>query len=358
MNYQEILSDLKQKKYYPIYVLQGEEPYYIDLISDYIEQNILTEEEKDFNQTIVYGKDTSVEQIITMARRYPMMANYQVIIVKEAQNIQFVKRGGKSKSEDDESNEQSEESISASSSALVQYAENPLKSTILVICNKYKKIDGTSKFMKTVAKMGCVFTSDKIADWNLAQWIENYLRDEKLDFDYNIPNLLAEYLGSDLQKIANEITKLRNAVPGLKRVTADIIEKYIGISKEYNDLELVDAFAARNAEKVFRIINYYAMNPKDNPPQRTIPMLFSFFKNILILHYNLQRGDDELSKILGLNKFIIIKKYKPAMRNYPAMKTFKIISLLREYDLKTKGVNAGNATPQDLMKELAIKILV
>lgn len=332
MEYKEILSDLEKKIYHPIYILHGEEPYYIDKICDYIEKNILREEDKDFNQTVVYGKDTTVEAINALARRYPMMSDYQVVIVKEAQNVKDL-------------------------AELNYYAENPLKSTILVICHKYKKIDGKLKLIKTVQKNGCVLTSDKVADYNLAKWIESYLKEQNLDYDMAIPNLLAEYLGNDLQRISNEINKLKEAVPNLKKITADIIEKNIGISKQYNDFELQDAFGVRDTAKIFRILKVYADNPKDNPPQRTIPVLFNFFKCLFLMNYMPNKSDTEIGTTLKLNPYLVKIKYRPAMRNYTPMKLFKIVSLLREYDMKTKGVDSGATSPSELMRELAIKIL-
>ena len=229
MEYKEILSDLEKKIYHPIYILHGEEPYYIDIISNYIEKNVLTEEEKDFNQTVVSGKDTSAEAINALARRYPMMSDYQVVIVKEAQNVKDL-------------------------ADLKFYAENPLKSTILVLCHKYKKIDGKLSLIKTVQKNGCVLTSDKIPDYNLDKWIENFLKEQNIGYETNIPKLLADYLGNDLQRIANEIDKLQKAVPDLKKITADIVEKNIGISKQFNDFELQDAFGSRDTVKVFLIL--------------------------------------------------------------------------------------------------------
>lgn len=332
MEYKEILSELQKKIYRPIYILHGEEPYYIDKICDYIEKNILTDEEKDFNQTVIYGKDTTVEGINALARRYPMMSDYQVVIVKEAQNVKNL-------------------------ADLKFYAEEPLKSTILVLCHKYKKIDGKLSLLKTVAKNGCVLTSDKIPDYNLSKWIEGFLSDNKISFEPNIPALLADYLGNDLQRIANEINKLQEAVPNLSKITADIVEQNIGISKQYNDFELADAFGARDMAKIFRILKAYSENTKDNPPQRTILNLFSFFKNLFLMYYMPGKSDAEIASTLRINPYMVKIKYRPAQRNYSAMKLFNIISLFREYDLKLKGVNNGATEPEELMRELAIKIL-
>lgn len=332
MEYKEILSELEKKIYHPIYILHGEEPYYIDKICDYIEKKVLSAEEKEFNQTVVYGKDTTVEGICALAKRYPMMSDYQVIIVKEAQNVRDI-------------------------SELKYYAEKPLKSTILVLCHKYKKLDGKTTLIKTVQKNGCVLTSEKIADYNLAKWIESLLKEQNIEYEGSIPNLLAEYLGNDLQRIVNEIEKLKKAEPNLKKITADIVEKNIGISKQYNDLELQDAFGSRDIAKIFRILKVYANNPKDNPPQRTIPILFTFFKNLFLMCYMQNKSEQEIAAILKIHPYIVKIKYKTALRNYSIGKLFAIISLLREYDLKTKGVDSGATPPHELMRELAIKIL-
>lgn len=332
MDYKEILTELSKKIYRPVYILHGEEPYYIDLISNYIEQNILSETEKDFNQTVVYGKDTNVDNIVAIAKRYPMMAQYQVVIVKEAQNVKNL-------------------------AELKYYVENPLKSTILVICHKYKKIDGKLSLIKLAEKNGCVLNSEKIRDYNLPTWIKSFLTEEMISYEYGIPELLAEYLGNDLHKIVNEINKLKLAIPKLDKITKDIIEKHIGISKEYNDFELQDAFAERNLEKIFRILKAYSNNPKDNSPQRIIPNLFSFYKNMFLACYMPGKSDKEIAATLRLNEYVFKNKYCPAMKKYTAMQIYKIISVLREYDLKTKGVNSGAASPTELMREMALKIL-
>ncbi|MCQ2959146.1 MAG: DNA polymerase III subunit delta [Bacteroidales bacterium] len=332
MEYKDIIAELQKKIYRPIYILHGEEPYYIDKVSDYIEQNILTEDEKSFNQTIVYGKDTSAEGINSIAKRYPMMSDYQVVIVKEAQNVKDL-------------------------ADLKYYAENPLKSTILVICHKYKKIDAKLSFIKLVEKNGCVLKSDKVADYKLSQWIVDFLSAQKISYDHDIPPLLADYIGNDLQRISNEIDKLKESIPGLKKITKDIVEQNIGISKNYNDFELMDAFGKRDVEKIFRILKVYSSNPKDNPPQRTIPLLFNYFKSLFLMYYMPGKSDAEIASVLRLNPYIVSINYRPAQRNYTAMKLFQIISIIREYDMKTKGVNSGATSPTELMRELAIKIL-
>ena len=333
MEYKEILAELKKKIYRPIYLLEGEEPYYIDLISDYIENNVLSEDERAFNQKIIYGKDTNADEINALARQYPFAADYQVIIIKEAQNIKDL-------------------------SDLIYYAEKPLKPTILVLCHKYKKLDGKTKFVKELQKSGCILVSEKVKDYQLSQWIQDYLKEQKLTYEIGIPDLLASYLGNDLHKIINEISKLRQSVPDLQKITRNHIETYIGISKQYSDFELCDAFGTKNADMVFKILNVYASNPKEFAPQRTIINLYSFFKNLFLMCYLPPNSTDaEIGLKLGLNPYIVKIRYRAAKNNYSAMKLFTIISLIREYDMKTKGVDNGNTEPTELIRELALKIL-
>lgn len=327
----EILGDLKNKIYHPIYLLHGEEPYFIDIITNYIENNILSNEEKDFNQTVVYGKDTTVDNIHALARQYPMFSDHRVVIVKEAQDIKNI-------------------------TELKTYAQNPLNSTILVICHKYKNIDGRSELLKIVNK-NSVLKSEKIAEYELTSWIQLYLKEQGLDYEYDVPNMLADYLGNNLHHIVNEIKKLRDNDKNLTKITKELVAKNIGISKEFNVIELNNAFAAHDTEKVFRILKVFEQNPKENPPQKVIPFLYSFFKNLFIIHYISKKSDADIATELGLNWYIVKSVYRPALTKYPPIKAFNIISLLREYDLKTKGVGSGATSPAEILRELAIKIL-
>lgn len=347
-----ILKDLQKKVYAPIYFLQGEETYFIDLISNYIENNILTPEEKDFNQTVVYGKDTTIDDIIALARRFPMMSNYQVVIIKEAQNLPIAKA---KKSDSNDNENIAEASDNQKSKALEVYFANPQPSTILVFCYKYKTVPKTSKLLKALInnKKGEVFTSDKVPDFQISQWIENYLRNQNLAYDFPIPEMLGNFLGNDLQKIVNEIDKLKKAEPTMTKITANLVEKHIGISKQFNDFELIDAFGRRDVKKIFLIVDAYAKNPKDNPIQRTIPLLFSFFKTLFLMYYT----TENTASVLGINPYVFKIRYLPAKQNYKAMSLTRIISLLREYDLKSKGLNAGFIDSTELLRELSIKIL-
>lgn len=344
-----ILKDLQKKVYAPIYFLQGEETYFIDLISNYIENNILTPEEKDFNQTVVYGKDTTIDDIIALACRFPMMSNYQVVIVKEAQNLSIVKAGKGDQIGD------VAESEKQSSKSLEVYFANPQPSTILVFCYKYKTVPKTSKLLKTLInnKKGEVFTSDKVPEYQINQWIENYLRNQNIAYDFSIPEMLGNFLGNDLQKIVNELDKLKKAEPTMTKITAGLVEKHIGMSKQFNDFELIEAFGRRDTKKIFLIVDAYAKNPKDNPIQRTIPLLFSFFKTLFLMYY----ATENTATVLGINPYILKSRYLLAKQNYKAMSLTRIISLLREYDLKSKGLNAGFIDSTELLRELSIKIL-
>ncbi len=333
MEYKQIMDDLSKKIYYPIYILSGEEPYYIDKIADYIAENVLTEEEQSFNQTIVYGKDSDVHNISQLARKFPMMSNYQVIIVKEAQDLKNI--------EDFE-----------------HYAQNPMKSTILVLCYKYKKYPKTSNFAKHVKKCGVIFDSEAIRDYKVGEWIREYVKNKKYSIDETTSEMLAQYLGTSLHKLVNELQKLMIILPAGSTITKADIERNIGISKDYNTFELTDAFSEKNSLKVQRIMQAFAANPKENPPSKVIPILFSYFKTLLLLHFIPNKTNEIIAETLKIsNSNFIIQKYLRASKNYSPQKLVQIISLLREFDLKTKGVNSGSTSEGDMMRELAFKIL-
>jgi len=335
VTFEQIISDLKKKIYYPVYLLTGEESYYIDRISDFIENNVLTEEEKEFNQSIIYGRDVDVPTIISYAKRFPMMSNYQVVIVKEAQDL-------------DKPKPKMEE--------LVSYVENPLSSTILVLNYKYKKVDKRKKFAKLIAKKGVFFESKKLYDNQVQSWITNYIQNKNLKITPKASALLAEYLGTDLGKIANEVGKLTINLKEGEEINDILIEKNIGISKDYNIFELQKALAQRDIVKANRIANYFAANPKDNPIVKTIIILYNYFSSILLYHRLKDKSRNNVAAKLGINPFFV-KDYEIAARNYNIAKVVKIISYLREYDLKSKGVDNISATDGELLKELLFKIL-
>ena len=333
MDYNQILNDLKNKIYKPVYFLSGEEPYYIDEINNYILNHVLRPEEKDFNQTILYGKDTSVLSIISAARRYPMMSNYQVIVVKEAQNLKNI---------DD----------------LVVYVENPLKSTILVLNYKYKTLDKRKKLGKIIEKAGVLYESKKKYDNEIPGWIQNYLSSKKYSIGTDACQLLSDYLGNDLSKIVNELDKLLMTLPeGERNINSDHIGKNIGISKEFNVFELNKALGKKNVYKSNQIINYFTKNPKNNPFVLIVTNLYSYFIKVLIYHDIADKKDNNnVASVLGINAFFI-NDYRIAAQNYSRAKLFGIISILREYDLRSKGVNDNSTPDGDLMKEMIYKIL-
>ncbi|MGV8136396.1 MAG: DNA polymerase III subunit delta [Mangrovibacterium sp.] len=331
MEYEEIISNLKNKIYHPIYFLMGDESYFIDQISDYITENVLTKTEQDFNQYILYGKDADADTIITYARRFPMMANYQVVAVREAQNIKKIEE-------------------------LEPYVNNPLKSTILVINYKYKTIDKRKGFAKMLAKKGVLFESKKIYDNKLPAWINSYLAAQQYSIEPQASAMLSEYLGTDLSKVANELNKLIISFPKKTRITPDHVEKNIGISKDFNVFELQNALGERNILKSNQIINYFAANPTSNPLTKTISNLYYYFMKILTFHFLEDKSQNAVASSLQINPFFV-PSYVSAARQYPVKKVVEIMSVLREFDMKSKGIGNVSSDMADLQKEMIYKIL-
>jgi len=332
ITYEEIISDLKKRIFKPVYFLAGEEPYYIDLITDYIEQNVLPDAEKSFNQLILYGEETSIPSVIETARRFPMMASHQVVIVKEAQSLKKV--------ED-----------------LIIYLEQPLKSTILVLNYKYKVIDKRTKFFKALETHAVYFESSRLRDYQVPAWIEKYLMTKGIKTDPRASALLTEYLGTDLHKIVNELDKLIITLPAGKPViNTQQIEKNIGISKDYNNFELQKAVGEKNILKANMIVRYFAGNPRDNPITLTIASLFSHFSKILTYHYLPDKSKNNVAAALKINPYFV-KDYEISASKYNLSKTVLVISLLRIYDMKSKGYGDLTSEPGDLLKELVYKIL-
>lgn len=330
--FEGIMSDLRKRIFKPVYFLAGDEPYYIDLITDYIAEKILSEEERAFNQIILYGEDTTVNAIIETARRFPMMASHQVVIVKEAQALRKI--------ED-----------------LLLYVEKPLNSTILVLCYKYKVIDKRTKLYKTLDPQGSYFESARLRDYQIAPWIERYLMTKGIKIDPDASAMLTEYLGTDLHKITNELDKLLITLPaGLHSITTSLIEKNIGISKEFNNFELQKAIGERNIYKANMIVNYFGENQKDNPVTLTIASLFSLFTKILTYHYTTDKSKNNVAAVLKIVPYFV-KDYEAWSMKYSAAKTVQIIGLLRTYDMKSKGFGDVSTEPGDLLKELIYKIL-
>lgn len=332
MTFDQIIKDLKEEKYSPVYFLMGEESYYIDVITNYIADNVLTEEEKAFNQTIFYGKDIVASDIIMAARRFPMMAQHQVVIVKEAQNIKDIE-------------------------GLSLYAENPLNSTILVVNYKYKTIDKRKKLYKALKNKGVLFESKKLYDNQVGTWLTGHLRSKGMSIDVTANQILVEYLGNDLSKIAHEIDKLQIAMgTDKKMITAEDIEKNIGISKEYNNFELNKAVLQKNAVKANRIIRTFAKNPKANPIQVTIATLFGYFQKLMAYYYLSDKSKHAVASALKINPYFVTD-YTTGARNYSARKVVQVIGLLREYDMKSKGYNVSAIEDGELLKELIFKII-
>ena len=330
--FEEIISDLKKRIFKPVYFLAGDEPYYIDLITDFIAEKVLSDEEKAFNQIIIYGEETSVNSIIETSRRFPMMASHQVVIVKEAQALKKI--------ED-----------------LAIYLDKPLLSTILVLNYKYKVIDKRTKLYKTLDTQGVYYESMRLRDYQVPPWIERYLMTKGIKINPDASAMLTEFLGADLHKIVNELDKLLITLPAGKPViTTTLIEKNIGISKDYNNFELQKAIGEKNILKANMIVRYFTENPNDNPVTLTIASLFSLFTKILTYHYLTDKSKNNVASVLKIHPYFV-KDYEISAMKYDATKTIQIISLLRTYDMKTKGFGDVSTDQGDLLKELVYKIL-
>ena len=335
-----IVKDIRNKNYKPIYFLMGEEPYYIDQLSDFIASTILTEEEQGFNQMVLYGRDVSLDDVISQAKRFPMMAEYQVVIVKEAQDMS---REILAQS-DDKKNK------------LEAYAENPQPSTILVFCYKYKKLDKRKRVYKNIAKNGIIFESKRLYENQVGDWIRRVMQSKGYPVEPKAAHMLVEFLGTDLSKINNELEKLQLILEEGSTITPLAVEQNIGISKDFNNFELQRAIGDKDVVKAHRIINYFAQNPKDNPMVVTIALLFSFFQNLLIYHGLPSKDKASVAKALKVNPYFV-SQYTDAARNYPMKKVSHVINLLRTADVKSKGVGAYNVPQGDLLKELLVQVM-
>lgn len=327
----KIVNDIKAGNIKPIYFLMGEEPYYIDKLSDYIEQNVLSEDEKGFNQTVLYGRDVTIEDIVSTAKRYPMMAERQVVIVKEAQDL------------------------SRTIDKLESYVENPMLSTVLVFCYKYKTLDKRKKLPKLIAKLGVLFESKKLYENQIGEWIKRILSGKSYSIEPKANAMLVEFLGTDLGKINNELEKLQIILPKGSTITPKHIEENIGFSKDFNNFELLNALGSKNQMKAYQIVQYFSDNQKANPLVVTTSTVFGFFIKILKYHGLKDRNPKNVAAVLGVNPFFL-KDYDLALKNYPMRKVSQIVGALRDVDVKSKGVGA-NALPQsDLLREMLFKI--
>ena len=327
----QLITDIKGGKIAPIYFLMGEEAYYIDVISDYIESHVLQEEEKGFNQMVLYGKEVSIQDIVSNSKRYPMMAERQVIIVKEAQNL------------------------TKTIEQLVEYAKNPQPTTVLVFNYKYKTLDKRKALYKVLSKTAVVFESKKIYEEKIPSWIQSFLNSKQISITPKAALMLTEFLGNDLSKIANELNKLEIVMGTKKEITPELIEENIGISKDFNNFELQKALGNLDHKKAYQIVHYFAQNSKQHPFVLTISILYMYFTKLMTLHTVRDRNPNTVAKALGVSPYFI-NDYIAVYRNFPMKRISGVLETLRIYDTKSKGVGA-NLSPKDLYNELIYNIL-
>lgn len=333
MSFEQIKKDIKSRKFHPLYLLMGDEPYYIDDITDSLIETVLPENERDFNQTILYGMETDVASVITRARSFPMMSDYQLIIIKEAQSLKKIEE-------------------------LELYAKNPLKSTILVLNYKNGTLDKRKKLYAEISKNGVVFESKKIPEYKIPAFIASLITSKGLTIDQKSTQMLTDYLGNDLRKVVNEVDKLILSMPqSEKRINEDLIERNVGISKDFNNYELLKAIVEKNIFKANQIAVYFEQNPKNNPLVVTLSVLFNFFSNLMICYWAKDKSENGIASELGLKNSFQAKDYIIALKQYNAFKSMEIISLLREYDAKSKGVDNPSTTDGELLRELLFHIL-
>mgnify|MGYP001774353635 CR=1 FL=1 len=333
VTYEEIVRNLRNKVYAPVYFLMGEEDYYIDRISDYIIDTVLTDTEKEFNLTVLYGSDTDIATIINAAKRYPMMSKYQVVAVREAQALRNL----------DE---------------LVYYLQKPLESTILVMCYKHGALDRRKKLVAELEKAGVLFESKKLKDAQLPGFITSYLKRKQVEIEPKASEMMAEFVGTDLNRMAGELEKLVITLPaGQRRITPEQIERNIGISKDYNNFELRNALIEKDVLKANRIIKYFEENPKNNPLQVTLAVLFNFFANLMLVYYAPDKSDRGIASHLGLRSPWQAKDYENAMKRYTGVKVMQIVGAIRLCDAKSKGVGNSSVSDGELLRELVYFIL-
>lgn len=332
MTYEQILADIKKRVYYPIYFLMGEEPFFIDTISNELENTILDEAERSFNQVVLYGSDVSVNDIMSQARAFPMMSDYLVVIVKEAQNVDNI-------------------------DSLADYIEKIPPTTILVINYKYKKLDKRRALAKYIDKKGVLFESKKLYDNNIPEWITKYLAAKKYNITPKATQMIADFLGNDLHRVRNELEKLMVALPPSKRIDDADVEYNIGISKDFNVFELQKAIGSKDFPKANRIINYFGDNPKENPIFMVISVLYGYYTKLLKLHFSKDKNKSTVATMLGVNLFFV-NDYFEAVRNYSWTDCMNCIEVLREFDLKSKGYNStSDISQKELYREMLFKLM-
>lgn len=333
VTYEEIVRNLKNEVYSPIYFLMGEEDYYIDRISDYLVNHALTETEKEFNLTVLYGADTDIATVINAAKRYPMMSKYQVVVVKEAQHLRNIEE-------------------------LTYYLQKPLASTILVFCYKHGALDRRKKITAEIEKAGVLFESKKLKEAQLPGFISSYLKKKQVEIEPKASEMMAEFVGADLNRMAGELEKLIITLPaGQKRITPELIERNIGISKDYNNFELRNALIAKDVLKANQIVKYFEENPKNNPLQVTLAVLFNFFANLMLAYYAPEKTDQGIAAQLGLRSPWQSKDYMIAMQKYSGVKVMQIIGAIRECDAKSKGIGNPSTPDGELLRSLVYMIL-
>ena len=329
--YEQILSEIHKKQFAPVYFLTGDEPYFIDMISDTIENEALDEADRAFNQIVVYGRDVDVETIANHARSFPMMGERMVVIVKEAQDVKNLEN-------------------------FEPYLDTIPDTTLLVFVYKYKKFDKRKTLAKKIEKKGVWFESKALRDYNIPGWIQTYLKGEGYSITPKATQMLADFLGTDLHKITNELKKLTITLPKNKSIDDADVERNIGISKDYNVFELQNAIGSRDVLKANRIVNYFSDNGKDNPLLVTAINLYSFFTKVMKLHCSQDKSQGNLATVLGVNPYFV-KDYQLAARNYPPQTCIRNISILREFDMKSKGYESGDASEKDLYREMIFKLM-
>ncbi len=332
--FDEVSRDIRMRKFQPVYLLMGEEPYFIDQLMMLLMNGVLTESEKDFNQMVFYGLDTEASKVIDAARRFPMMAEHQLVVIREAQLMRDLEQ-------------------------LVSYVRQPMPSTILVIEHKYKNVDRRKSLASLIEKNGLIFESKKIPDYRMGAYLTDTLKSRGVKADAKASQMLIDYLGNDLSRLSKELDKLAivMAEKGLPCITAEMVEQYVGISKEFNNFELLRALIRRDVLKSNRIIRYFGANPKKNPIQLTLAVLFNYFSNLLICYYSKDRSASGLAQELSLRSPKMADDYLQGMRVFPAMKVFGLIGEIRQADARSKGVDNASATDEDILKELVYKIL-
>ena len=331
--YEEIARNLKNKIYAPVYFLMGEEDYYIDRIADYILEHVLTETEKEFNQTVLYGSDTDITTVINAAKRYPMMSKYQVLVVKEAQNLKNLEE-------------------------LSYYLKKPMPSTILVICYKHGSLDKRKKLTVELDKAGVLFESKKLKDAQLPGFITSYLKRKQVEIEPKASEMMAEFVGTDLNRMAGELEKLIITLPkGQRRITPEQIERNIGISKDFNNFELRNALIEKDVFKANQIVKYFEENPKNNPLQVTLAVLFNFFSNLMLAYYAPEKNEQGIAAQLSLRSPWQARDYQAAMHRYTGVKVMRIIEAIRQCDVRSKGVGNASISDGELLRELVYLIL-